>query len=163
MILKSTYYSPFGKLLIEANEEFLLTVIFDDSKENDFKDKNSIIDNCSQQLDEYFKGKRVSFDLPLKLAGTDFQKEVWGIVSNIPKGKTVSYKNIAQELDNIGAIRAIGKANGDNKFHLIIPCHRVIGSDGSLTGYAGGLAIKERLLIFEEAIANHQLSFSFSK
>lgn len=163
MIIKRTYQSPFGKLLIEADDEFLLKLVFDHSDENNFNDDSLLIESCIKQLDEYFEGKRVVFDLPLELIGTDFQKDVWNIVLNIPKGKTITYKDIALKLDNLGAIRAIGKANGDNKFHLIIPCHRVIGSDGSLTGYAGGIKTKKELLLFEKAITDLQLSFSFSK
>lgn len=104
------------------------------------------------QLREYFAGTRKVFDIPLDIDGTDFQKTVWNELLKIPYGKTISYKTLSEKLGDIKAIRAVGKANGQNPIAIIIPCHRVIGSDGSLTGYAGGLAIKEKLLHLEGAL-----------
>ena len=101
------------------------------------------------QLSEYFEGKRTSFDLPFGLEGTDFQKRVWAELLNIPFGKTRSYMEQAKALGDVKAIRAVASANGQNKIAIIIPCHRVIGSDGSLTGFAGGLHRKKWLLEFE--------------
>jgi methylated-DNA-[protein]-cysteine S-methyltransferase len=115
------------------------------------------INNCIMQLTEYFKGERKVFDLALNLKGTDFQKQVWDVVSNIPYGKTGSYMDIAKTLNNTGAIRAVGTANGKNNFHIVIPCHRVIGSDGSLTGYAGGIDKKKKLLELEGSWKDSQL------
>jgi methylated-DNA-[protein]-cysteine S-methyltransferase len=101
------------------------------------------------QLNEYFSGSRKKFDLPLDIDGTEFQKKVWNELKKIPYGKTKSYKYIAEKLGDVKAIRAVGKANGQNPVPILIPCHRVIGSNGKLTGYAGGLDIKEKLLEIE--------------
>ncbi len=104
------------------------------------------------QLKEYFAGTRKEFDVPLDLEGTDFQKRVWEELRKIPYGKTISYKSLSEKLGDVKAIRAVGKANGQNPIAIIIPCHRVIGANGSLVGYAGGLAIKEKLLHLEGAL-----------
>ena len=104
------------------------------------------------QLKEYFAGTRKDFDVPLDIEGTDFQKRVWNELRKIPYGKTISYKTLSEKLGDVKAIRAVGKANGQNPIAIIIPCHRVIGANGSLVGYAGGLAIKEKLLHLEGAL-----------
>ncbi|WP_417328912.1 methylated-DNA--[protein]-cysteine S-methyltransferase [Halomonas cupida] len=104
---------------------------------------------CRTQLEEYFAGHRQQFDLPLDAAGTDFQQQVWQALSRIPYGETRSYGELAEGLGRKGAQRAIGAANGRNPIAIIVPCHRVIGSDGSLTGYAGGIGRKQWLLAFE--------------
>jgi len=101
------------------------------------------------QLQEYFSRTRKVFDLPIDLEGTDFQTKVWNEVKKIPYGKTRSYKYIAEKLGNVKSIRAVGRANAQNPIPIIIPCHRVIGSNGTLTGYAGGLDVKEKLLEIE--------------
>lgn len=101
------------------------------------------------QLREYFSENRKSFDVPLDLEGTDFQKKVWNELQKIPYGNTISYKTLSEKLGDVKAIRAVGKANGQNPVAIIVPCHRVIGADGSLTGYACGLDIKEKLLQLE--------------
>lgn len=155
-MFKYNYSSPFGNILIKASDKELISVMFDDSDAL-FSNKNVVIEKTIRQLDEYFSGKRTQFDLPIKLEGTPFQLAVWEAVVNINYGEAASYKSIALSLDNLGAIRAVGKANGNNKFHLIIPCHRIIGADGSLTGYAGGLEVKKQLLIHEGAIEDSQL------
>jgi O-6-methylguanine DNA methyltransferase len=102
-----------------------------------------------RQLIEYLEGKRRVFELPLRLEGSDFQKEVWEAVSHIPYGQTASYGEIAHLMGKPKASRAVGAANGANPIPIVIPCHRVIGSDGSLTGYGGGLALKSRFLALE--------------
>lgn len=104
------------------------------------------------QLNEYFTGTRKVFDVPLELEGTDFQKKVWDELQKIPYGKTISYKTLSEKLGDVKAIRAVGKANGQNPIAIIIPCHRVIGTNGNLVGYAGGLDIKEKLLHLEGAL-----------
>ena len=104
------------------------------------------------QLKEYFAGTRKEFDVPLDIEGTDFQKRVWNELQKIPYGKTISYKTLSEKLGDVKVIRAVGKANGQNPIAIIIPCHRVIGADGSLIGYAGGLLIKEKLLHIEGAL-----------
>ena len=106
-------------------------------------------DDLGRQLDEYFIGDRQKFDLPLFAPGSDFQKKVWDRLLQIPYGETTTYGKLALELDNPGSVRAVGKANGSNRISIIIPCHRVIGEDGSLTGYGGGLKRKRWLLDFE--------------
>lgn len=105
-----------------------------------------ILAATAQQLGEYFEGKRTEFQLPLKLEGTPFQKQVWDELLRIPYGETISYRDLARRIKNEKAIRAVGTANGRNPIWIIIPCHRVISSDGSLGGYAGGLPMKEQLL-----------------
>jgi len=104
------------------------------------------------QLKEYFAGTRKEFEVPLDLEGTEFQKKVWQQLQKIPYGKTISYKSLSERLGDVKSIRAVGKANGQNPIAIIIPCHRVIGADGSLIGYAGGLLIKEKLLHLEGAL-----------
>lgn len=104
------------------------------------------------QLKEYFAGTRKKFDVPLNIEGTEFQKKVWNELIKIPYGKTISYKTLSEKLGDVKAIRAVGKANGKNPIAIIIPCHRVIGANGKLTGYASGLHIKEKLLLLEGAL-----------
>ena len=106
------------------------------------------------QLDEYFQGKRTTFSLPFKLTGTPFQLAVWKELQNIPYGKTTSYKEIAQKINKPKAYRAVGMANNKNPLPIIIPCHRVIGSNGKLIGYAGGLKLKNYLLELEKSHTN---------
>ncbi len=108
-----------------------------------------IIIETIKQLDEYFEQKRKVFDLPLLLVGTSFQKKVWGALLQIPYGKTSTYLKQSENLGNAKAIRAVATANGANAIAIIVPCHRIIGSDGKLIGYAGGLRIKEKLLELE--------------
>ncbi|MEO5968791.1 MAG: methylated-DNA--[protein]-cysteine S-methyltransferase [Bdellovibrionia bacterium] len=108
-----------------------------------------ILARAVRQLNEYLDGKRREFDLPLNATGTDFQKQVWKELSRIPYGKTRSYRDIAQKIENDKAVRAVGTANGRNPLSIIVPCHRVIAADGTLGGYAGGLEIKIQLLELE--------------
>ena len=113
------------------------------------EDNDAVTDACIAQLKEYFAGNRREFSLPLAAEGTPFQKQVWAQLMRIPYGETRSYKEIAQALGRPTATRAVGGANNRNPICIIVPCHRVIGADGSLTGYAGGVAIKEFLLRLE--------------
>jgi methylated-DNA-[protein]-cysteine S-methyltransferase len=113
---------------------------------------------AAAQLEEYFAGERTSFDLPLSLAGTPFERRVWDAVAAIPYGSTASYAEIAEAVGSPGACRAVGRANGRNPIAIVVPCHRVIGSDGSLTGYAGGLPMKRALLDMERS-HSRQLTF----
>ena len=118
-----------------------------------FIEKNSdVIETTKVQLSEYFSGARTSFDLPLITAGTSFQKSVWDALQTIRYGETLSYRDLATTIDNEGAVRAVGTANGANALAIIIPCHRVIASDGSMGGYGGGLPLKKRLLALEEKV-----------
>lgn len=106
----------------------------------------------ARQVLEYFAGKRKIFDFPLAARGTDFQKQVWAALLKIPFGKTTTYAALAEKLGRPGAFRAVGRANATNPIALIVPCHRVIGTDGTLTGYAGGIPIKQKLLELEGAL-----------
>ena len=110
---------------------------------------SEVIEQAVRQLDEFFAGKRKVFDLPLLFVGTDFQKKVWRELLNIPFGETISYKEMARRIGLPTAVRAVANANGANSVSIFAPCHRVIGSDNSLTGYGGGLAAKEKLLKLE--------------
>jgi len=110
------------------------------------------------ELKEYFKGDRTAFNIPLGLVGSEFQVSVWEALQRVPYGKTESYKGLSKKLGNQKAIRAVASANGANAISIIIPCHRIIGSDGSLTGYAGGLEVKKKLLALEGAEVLNQTS-----
>ena len=114
------------------------------------KTETPLLKEAAKQLDEYFSGKRKVFDLPLKANGTEFQKKVWKALTIIPCGQTRSYEQIAIMIDKPKACRAVGLANNKNPIAIIIPCHRVIGKDGKLTGYAGGLELKQKLLELEK-------------
>lgn len=153
-IYKLDYESPIGKIEIIGTHEAIISILF--SEEND-KSVNSlqpetplVLIECYNQLDEYFKGKRHEFSIPYQLEGTDFQSAVWNALIKIPYAETGSYKDIAMSIGNARAIKAVGSANGKNKLSIVIPCHRVIGSNGTLTGYAGGLWRKEWLLQHEK-------------
>lgn len=108
-----------------------------------------VLQDCVYQLQEYFNGERQQFDLKLNPEGTEFQKRVWELLEDIPYGKTLSYLELSKRFGDVKAIRAVASANGKNPFWIIVPCHRVIGSDGSLTGYAGGIHRKKWLLDHE--------------
>ena len=142
-----------GPLYLVASKEFLYGVFWKDQKiANEEKDskESKILDKAERQINEYLIGKRESFDIPLKLEGTEFQKRVWAELEKIPYGETRSYKQIATALKDPKACRAVGTANGKNPMSLIIPCHRVINESGKMGGYAGGLNIKEFLLGLEK-------------
>ena len=113
---------------------------------------------AARQLAEYFAGQRTEFDLPLEMAGTDFQRRVWAALREIPYGETVSYGELARGLGKASASRAVGLANGKNPFAVVVPCHRVVGSDGSLTGYGGGLDRKRFLLALEQRVSGKTLA-----
>ncbi len=147
---------PVGQLEIIASEKGLVAVLWRDDERWDFRhsklEANVITEQTEQQLKEYFAGDRRDFDLPLDLRGTDFQKMVWESLATIPFGETVSYAEQAARLGRPTAVRAVASANGSNPVSIILPCHRVVGSNGKLTGYAGGLAAKRFLLEHEGAI-----------
>jgi len=114
------------------------------------QNEDSVLKQTAKELNEYFAGKRQEFDVPLLMVGSEFQKSVWEALLTIPYGKTSTYKQQATIIGNEKAVRAVANANGTNAISIIIPCHRIIGSDGSLTGYAGGLELKQRLLEIEK-------------
>lgn len=113
------------------------------------EETNDILEECKRQLDEYFHMKRKVFDLPLLLVGSEFQKTVWEALLKVPFGKTASYMDLAKSIKNEKAVRAVANANGANAISIIIPCHRIIGTNKALTGYAGGLLAKKKLLDLE--------------
>lgn len=117
--------------------------------------RNDLVDRTAAQIEEYFEGRRRTFDLPVALAGTPFQQDVWGALQNIPYGETRSYGDLARTLGRPTAVRAVGKANGDNALAIVVPCHRVVGADGKLVGYGGGLWRKRRLLDLEVGAARN--------
>lgn len=150
--------SPIGTLTIYAEDGKISAITFGDTSTpqgGELSEENQkIISECKTQLDEYFLGERKTFQIPCQQKGTPFQQEVWNELLHIPYGKTLSYLDLSKRLNNIKAIRAIGATNGKNAIPIIVPCHRVIGSNGSLTGYAGGLPAKQWLLEHENKFAN---------
>ncbi len=149
MIYYYKYNSIIGDIFISADDEALLSVGFKPIENNNNK-QNIIIKKTIKQLDEYFSGKREIFNLPMNPSGTEFQKRVWDELQKIPYGQTRSYKDIAIAIGNPKAYRAVGNANNKNPIGIIIPCHRVIGANKKLTGYAGGIDKKEKLLNMEK-------------
>lgn len=142
-------HSPLGCTKILGNESGITSITVLNSKEKITDIIPESLQDCVYQLNEYFEGNRKIFDLKLNPEGTIFQKTVWDTLSKIPHGKTVSYLELAKKIGNTKAIRAVANANAKNPLWIVIPCHRVIGSDGSLTGYAGGLHRKKWLLEHE--------------
>ena len=151
--MKSVYYYNYKlcKLGIAEENGAICRVFFAAGKapDNFENTETPLIKKAAAQLEEYFEGKRKNFDLPLVLNGTDFQNRVWEALRKIPYGKTRSYGELAAMTGNPKASRAVGMANNRNPIVIVIPCHRVIGSDGSLTGFGGGLELKKRLLELE--------------
>ena len=146
--------SPIGEIKITADENSVNSILFVfNDTEMEEENINDVLTQCKKELSEYFSGKRKEFEVPVTQAGTSFQQRVWSELIKIPYGETVSYNFIAESLGDKKSIRAVGASNGKNQVSIIVPCHRVIGSDGSLTGYAGGLWRKKWLL-------NHEKEFS---
>jgi methylated-DNA-[protein]-cysteine S-methyltransferase len=146
--------SPVGPLLLAADETGLRNIDFVNGRRTARPDPTwhedpARLQEPARQLRAYFAGDLEAFDLPLSPSGTTFQLAVWGKLCEIPYGETISYGELARRIDNPNASRAVGLANGSNPIPIIIPCHRVIGSNGKLTGYGGGLPIKEKLLALE--------------
>ncbi|WP_299533888.1 methylated-DNA--[protein]-cysteine S-methyltransferase [Ulvibacterium sp.] len=149
--------TPLGVAKLEGDAEGLssITVLDPDHKTTDVVPE--ILEEATYQLHEYFEGKRKCFNLSLNPQGTDFQKKVWAALQEISYGKTVSYLELSKTLGDVKAIRAVAAANGKNPLWIVIPCHRVIGSDGSLIGYAGGLYRKKWLLDHENPVKQQSL------
>ncbi|MDZ4677181.1 MAG: methylated-DNA--[protein]-cysteine S-methyltransferase [Oligoflexia bacterium] len=153
------YQSPIGKLKLIASTKGLFAILWPNDNDARIKLSVAIEDNShhvlkvtEKQLTQYFNGKRKAFDLPLDLQGTGFQKSAWRALLKIPYGKTWSYKKQAELIGDFKKARAVGAANGRNPISIVIPCHRVIGSNGELTGFAAGLKTKKFLLELEEKI-----------
>ncbi|MFZ3591159.1 methylated-DNA--[protein]-cysteine S-methyltransferase [Bacillus sp. DJP31] len=154
-LYKAEYASPLGVLEIVGTVEAIISILFSESNlevEDSLNQTPKVVEECMKQLDEYFNGTRLDFTFPYAYEGTDFQKTVWNALTSIPYGVTASYKSIADHIGNTKAVRAVGSANGKNKLSIIIPCHRIIGSNGTLTGYAGELWRKEWLLEHEKLV-----------
>ena len=148
--------SPVGQLKLVANAERLAAILWENDKPNRVRlstlveaNDRPVLIETERQLNEYFAGTRRAFDLPLTFQGTEFQKQVWAALLTIPFGQTRSYAEIAMQIGNVNAVRAVGAANGRNPISIVAPCHRVIGASGELTGFAGGLANKMLLLSLE--------------
>ncbi|MBY0369264.1 methylated-DNA--[protein]-cysteine S-methyltransferase [bacterium] len=148
--------SPVGKLTLIANDHSLVALLWENDDPKRFRvppvessEEHLVLDRAEAQLNEYFQGRRTLFDVPYEFYGTDFQKEVWEALSRIPYGKKRTYLDIAKAVQSPKACRAVGAANGKNPLSIIIPCHRVVGADGKLTGFAGGLKAKKFLLDLE--------------
>jgi methylated-DNA-[protein]-cysteine S-methyltransferase len=158
MIHYAEYESPLGKLLLAATNEGLCGLYFEQHKHFrgmhgwQREETQSHLCNAARQLDEFFAGRRMEFDLALDMPGTPFQRLVWQELQQLPFGKTTTYQAIAQRIANPRAIRAAGTAIGRNPVSIIVPCHRVVGTSGSLAGYAGGLERKRYLLAHEEQL-----------
>jgi len=162
-IRKLTMSSPIGRLILLADEHGLTRILFANQNLDDLDldrgpetadeipeaPEDPVLAATAQQLTEYFAGTRAEFDLPLHLEGTDFQREAWLALADIPYGKTTTYARQAEAIGRPGAFRAVGSANGSNPIPIVLPCHRVVGSDGSLTGFGGGVDVKQSLLDLE--------------
>lgn len=158
MIRYEIYPSAFGELGIAASDSGIVGIDLQAGKRPlPVKDgwergATALTDLAAGQLQAYFSGERQAFDLPLDAAGTPFQQSVWRALCAIPYGETRNYRELAEAIGNPKAVRAVARANGANPLSIVVPCHRVIGSDGTLTGYAGGLEMKARLLALEGAL-----------
>ncbi|SHL12223.1 methylated-DNA-[protein]-cysteine S-methyltransferase [Chitinophaga jiangningensis] len=141
--------TPVGALLISGTTAYITSVHFTDDPEEDFHEAPPLLLECAQQLFEYFAGDRREFDLPISQHGSTFQHTVWNQLVKIPYGHTITYLQLAKRINNVKSIRAVGTTNGKNALAIIVPCHRVVGANGVLTGYAGGLWRKRWLLDHE--------------
>lgn len=150
------YKSPIGFLKVGSTENYIseLTFIDDQKDAVDCNSNNPLLHQCIEELIEYFNGKRLSFDIPVYQKGTEFQSRVWGELLHISYGKTISYLALAKRLGDPNCIRAAASSNGKNNICIIVPCHRVVGSNQSLVGYSGGIWRKRWLLDLENKVAN---------
>jgi methylated-DNA-[protein]-cysteine S-methyltransferase len=147
--------TPIGTLRLASNGTQLLRIEFEGQYNSDVVEtSDAVLVNCAHQLTDYFAGKRQRFELPLRAKGTPFQQAVWDALADIPYGELRSYKDIAHSINNPAAVRAVGAASGRNPLPIVVPCHRVIGSNGSLTGFAGGLEAKRVLLQLEARLTH---------
>jgi methylated-DNA-[protein]-cysteine S-methyltransferase len=149
-VFKALYESPIGPLEVAGTEEGILSIEFSERGAVPAGPPAPCLKECLRQLGEYFEGKRRTFSLRLDLRGTPFQKRVWSELLKVPFGRTVAYRDLAAALGNPRATRAVGGANHRNPVSIVVPCHRVVGADGGLTGYGGGLWRKEWLLAHEK-------------
>ena len=157
-LFHETLQTPLGPITIEADSHYVLRIVFD--WEGTGTRPNAITRSCKRQLKEYFVGKRTDFDVPIKFSGTAFQEKVWKALLPVPYGETATYGEQAKRIRRPKATRAVGAANGRNQHAIVVPCHRVIGADGSLTGYGGGMHRKKWLLEHEQKVAKSRGSRS---
>lgn len=174
-IQTSYYKTPFGELILGSLDQQLclcdwrfrkMRASIDERIQSGLQtsyveEKSELVEETIVQLSQYFNGERKLFDLPLLLVGSEFQKQVWNALLRIPFGTTESYAELSRNLGNEAAIRAVASANGANAISIIVPCHRILGSDGGLTGYAGGLETKRKLLRLENALQQGELPLGF--
>jgi methylated-DNA-[protein]-cysteine S-methyltransferase len=160
------YISPVGELILGVFDDELCLCdwryrktrssidkrIQKDLRATYLEQSHPLIDETIHQLEAYFRQERKVFDLPLRLVGSDFQKQIWQALMSVPYGQTSTYKQLASHIDNPDAVRAVANANGANALSIIVPCHRIVGSDGSLVGYAGGIKAKQWLLELEQGV-----------
>lgn len=153
-IYTTQYSSPLGLLKLQCSEEYMQAIVFAKEEEEEVAaaGEHPLLQMCRSQLDEYLSGQRKIFSLPIQQTGTDFQQKVWNLLLQIQYGKTISYNQLSKQYGDLKAIRAVASANGKNNLAIVVPCHRVIGSDHSLTGYAGGLWRKKWLLEHETKV-----------
>lgn len=154
MIHRTTLDSPLGPLVVSATENAVTSLRFssDGDEDEDRGPRSPLLHDLARSLDDYWAGRRIRFELPLELGGTPFQARVWNALLAIEYGRNVTYAALARRIGAPRAIRAVGRANGANPIAILIPCHRVIGSNGALTGYGGGLERKRALLELEGAL-----------
>jgi methylated-DNA-[protein]-cysteine S-methyltransferase len=155
MLFYKEVESPVGKLKLMASANALVAILWEREPPNrisamlEYDPQQPILLETQRQLKEYFAGTRNEFNLPLEPAGTEFQKKVWRALREIPFGQTRSYLDLAKSIGSAKAVRAVGAANGKNPLSIVVPCHRVVGANGTLTGFAGGLEVKAKLLAHE--------------
>lgn len=158
MMYQKSFQSPIGTMILQATLEGLTTLRFAASNMPvQVEESTDTLELCCQQLSEYFAGTRMQFDIPLAPQGTGFQQQVWQLLHTIPYGETLTYQALAQSYGDVKAIRAIASANGRNNIAVIIPCHRVVGSNGQLTGFAWGLERKQWLLEHEARVCGRMV------
>ncbi len=150
------FKSPVGYISVEANSTHILSIGFTNGPQKN-AESTILLDLVQEQFSAYFNGALTAFDLPLEIRGTDFQRKVWQHLLTIPFGKTCSYLDLALDLGDPKAIRAVAAANAKNKHLIVIPCHRVIAKNGQMQGYAGGIARKEQLLLHEKGLSQASL------
>lgn len=149
MIYTSYIETPLGIIEIRATSRKILSILFVD-EENIYVTENELTRKCAKEIKEYFEGKRKEFDIEIEIEGTEFQRAVWNELLKIPYGTVTTYKEIARNIGNESAVRAVGNIIGKNPILILVPCHRVIGSSGKMTGYVAGIEKKEALLELEK-------------
>jgi len=154
--------SPVGRLTLVTTDNGLAAILWENDRPGRVQlniaaevNDHPVLVETERQMEEYFSGRRTQFALTLDVSGTAFQRQVWNALLTIPFGETRSYRQIARQIGNPSAVRAVGAANGRNPLSIVIPCHRVVGSTGALTGFAGGLDVKAHLLAFESGLQKH--------